>query len=131
MQANAALDELIQHAEDNARLIQAARAGGSKLAPAERKRATDLLHSIAVSLDLPRRMGRSYRGGELRVSAARPGPPLPQGGRLALTTCSVLCACRYGLAYRVWVATPCAPCSNGDGDVGAAAAPNFPAPPSS
>lgn len=44
---NAALDELVQHAEANSRLVQAARAGGAKLAPADRKRATELLHSVA------------------------------------------------------------------------------------
>ena len=49
LQANAALDELVQHAEANSRLVQAARTGGAKLAPADRKRATELLHSVAVS----------------------------------------------------------------------------------
>ncbi|KAG2447269.1 hypothetical protein HYH02_007599 [Chlamydomonas schloesseri] len=44
---NAALDELAGHGLATARLMAAVRAGGAKLAPAERKRATDLLHSVA------------------------------------------------------------------------------------
>ncbi|KAG2434151.1 hypothetical protein HXX76_007878 [Chlamydomonas incerta] len=44
---NAALDELAGHGLATARLMAAVRAGGAKLAPAERKRATDLLHNVA------------------------------------------------------------------------------------
>ncbi|PNH03055.1 Spindle and kinetochore-associated protein 1 [Tetrabaena socialis] len=45
---NAALDELANHAAGNVKLMAAAKAGGAKLAPADRKRATELLHSIAL-----------------------------------------------------------------------------------
>eukprot|EP00198_Chlamydomonas_reinhardtii_P006470 XP_001695806.1 predicted protein [Chlamydomonas reinhardtii] len=44
---NAALDELAGHGLATARLMAAVRAGGAKLAPAERKRATELMHSVA------------------------------------------------------------------------------------
>lgn len=56
VQVNAALDELAGHAATNLRTMAAVRnpaggggAGAAKLAPAERKRATDLLHGVAVS----------------------------------------------------------------------------------
>ncbi|GLC48150.1 Spindle and kinetochore-associated protein 1 [Pleodorina starrii] len=44
---NAALDELAVHAMNNAKLLSSLKGGGGKLAPAERKRATDLLHNVA------------------------------------------------------------------------------------
>ncbi len=56
VQVNAALDEVAGHAATNLRTMAAVRntaggggAGAAKLAPAERKRATDLLHGVAVS----------------------------------------------------------------------------------
>jgi len=49
MQINAALDELASCAEANHRLMAAARASNSKLSGPDRKRATELYHSIAVS----------------------------------------------------------------------------------
>ncbi|EFJ46034.1 hypothetical protein VOLCADRAFT_121093 [Volvox carteri f. nagariensis] len=45
---NAALDELAGHALNNSKLIAAVKGGGTKLAPADRKRATELLHSVAM-----------------------------------------------------------------------------------
>ncbi|GLI68353.1 hypothetical protein VaNZ11_012756 [Volvox africanus] len=45
---NSALDELAGHAQNNSKLIAAVKGGGNKLAPADRKRATELLHSVAT-----------------------------------------------------------------------------------
>ncbi|GIL53944.1 hypothetical protein Vafri_9512 [Volvox africanus] len=45
---NSALDELAGHAQNNSKLIAAVKGGGNKLAPADRKRATELLHSVAA-----------------------------------------------------------------------------------
>ncbi|GFR52007.1 hypothetical protein Agub_g14430 [Astrephomene gubernaculifera] len=45
---NAALDELASHALNNQKLMAAMKAGGSKLAPADRKRATELLHNATA-----------------------------------------------------------------------------------
>lgn len=49
MQVNSAIEEAAGRADANMKLMQAAKSGGAKLTPAERKRATDLLHNIAVS----------------------------------------------------------------------------------
>jgi hypothetical protein len=49
LQINAAVDELAGFAEANARLMAAARSNSAKLVGAERKHATELLHSVAVS----------------------------------------------------------------------------------
>ena len=52
-QVNAALEEMAGHAEANSRLLAAARSQqtAKHLAPAERKRATELLHSVAVRVE--------------------------------------------------------------------------------
>ncbi|KAG2491844.1 hypothetical protein HYH03_009800 [Edaphochlamys debaryana] len=45
---NAAVEELAGHAAANQRLVAGAKAGGGKVAPADRKRATELYHSVAT-----------------------------------------------------------------------------------
>lgn len=62
VQVNAALDELAGHGLATARLMAAVRAGGAKLAPAERKRATELMHSVAVRTGKRKRQGSVLDG---------------------------------------------------------------------
>lgn len=50
VQVNAAVDEMAGHAEATGRLLLAAQTSGQKLTTSERKKATELLHSVAVSL---------------------------------------------------------------------------------
>lgn len=48
VQVNAAVDEMAGHAEATGRLLLAAQNSGQKLTTSERKKATELLHSVAV-----------------------------------------------------------------------------------
>lgn len=50
VQVNAAVDEMAGHAEATCRLLVAAQTSGQKLTTSERKKATELLHTVAVSL---------------------------------------------------------------------------------
>lgn len=73
-QVNAALDELATCSEANSRLMAAARAASSRLTGAERKRAVELFHSVAVSGDEGREQGRGrVMRGAFRWLAALPG----------------------------------------------------------
>jgi hypothetical protein len=53
LQVNMALDEVAGHADMTGRLLQAARSAPGRMPPAERKRATDLLHGVAVGWSMP------------------------------------------------------------------------------